>query len=131
MTNQHGDFLWYELITPDPDGAQTFYAPMLGWTVRRTSMPDLDYRLAATAGGDVAGIVQTPANEAGDAAMPPAWFGYIGVDDVDKMARSFTDGGGAVHMPPWNVPGVGRMAFLADPQGAHFGLVGPRSSVKP
>lgn len=114
MANHHGDFIWYELTTPDVDAAQAFYAPLLGWTIRDAGMPDMDYRLAATAESDVAGLMATPAG----ADMPPAWFGYVGVDDVDAMARSFVDGGGAMHMEPWDVPGVGRMAFLADPQGA-------------
>ena len=116
MTNHHGDFIWYELITPDPDGAQAFYGPLLGWTVKSAEMPDMDYRLAGTAEGDVAGIMKTPDGP----PMPPAWLGYVGVDDVDKMATSVTDGGGAVHMPPADIPGVGRMAFVADPQGAMF-----------
>lgn len=114
MTNHHGDFVWYELVTPDPDGAQAFYGPLLGWTIKSAEMPNMDYRLAGTAEGDVAGIMKTPA----DAPMPPAWLGYVGVDDVDKIAASVTDGGGAVHMAPWDVPNVGRMAFVADPQGA-------------
>lgn len=116
MTNHHGDFIWYELVTPDPDGAQGFYGPLLGWTVRSADMPDMDYRLAATADADVAGIMKTPAG----APMPPAWVGYVGVDDVDKMAGSIVDGGGAVHMPASDIPGVGRMAFVADPQGSMF-----------
>jgi uncharacterized protein len=116
VTNHHGDFIWYELITPDPDAAQAFYAPMLGWTVRSAEMPGMDYRLAATGEGDIAGIMQTPDG----APMPPAWLGYVGVDDVDKMVASITDGGGSVHMPANDVPGVGRMAFVADPQGALF-----------
>jgi len=114
MANHHGDFLWYELITPDADAAQAFYCPLLGWTVRDAGMPDMDYRLAATTESDVAGIMETPDG----APMPPAWLGYVGVDDVDAMAASFADGGGAIHMPAWDVPGVGRMAFVADPQGA-------------
>ncbi len=116
MSNHHGDFIWYELVTPDPDGAQAFYGPLLGWTVKSADMPDMDYRLAATAESDVAGIMKTPAG----APMPPAWIGYVGVDDVDKMAASVTDGGGTVHMPANDIPGVGRMAFVADPQGAMF-----------
>ena len=112
----HGDFVWYELITPDPDAAARFYEPLLGWTVRTMEGSNQDYRLAATGEADVAGIMPTPAG----AAMPPAWLGYIGVDDVDAMAKSVADGGGAVHMQPWDIEGVGRMAFVADPQGAMF-----------
>jgi predicted enzyme related to lactoylglutathione lyase len=114
MANLHGDFIWYELITPDADSAQAFYAPLLGWAVRSAGMPDMDYRLAATADGDVAGLMRMPDGM----AMPPAWLGYVGVDDVDAMADAFRQGGGAVHQPPWDIPGVGRMALVADPQGA-------------
>ena len=116
MTNHHGDFIWYELITPDPDGAQAFYGPLLGWSFKAMDMPDMDYRIAATVEADVAGVMKTSS----DAPMPPAWLGYVGVDDVDKMAASITDGGGAVHQAPWDIPGVGRMAVVADPQGAPF-----------
>ncbi len=116
MTNHHGDFIWYELVTPDPDGAQAFYAPMLGWTVKSAGLPDSDYRLAASFESEVAGIMKTPAG----APMPPAWLGYVGVNDVDTMAASIIDGGGAVHKAANDIPGVGRMAFVADPQGAVF-----------
>ncbi|WP_197417805.1 hypothetical protein [Sphingomonas sp. CCH21-G11] len=51
MANLHGDFIWYELITPDADSAQAFYAPLLGWAVRSAGMPDMDYRLGAMSPG--------------------------------------------------------------------------------
>lgn len=116
MANHPGDFIWYELITPDPDGAAAFYGPLLGWTVRSAGMQDVDYRLAATAESDVAGVMKTPDG----ASMPPLWLGYIAVDDVDEMVGSIRDAGGAVHMEPWDIPGVGRVSFVADPQGAMF-----------
>lgn len=116
MANHHGDFIWYELITPDPDGAQAFYRPLTGWSFADSAQPGMDYRIAATGEGAVAGLMKTPEG----APMPPAWLGYVGVDDVDKMAASITDGGGAVHMGPMDIPGVGRFAFVADPQGAMF-----------
>ena len=118
MANHHGDFIWYELITPDPDAAQAFYGPLLGWSFKAMGAPDMDYRLAGTAESHVAGIMKMPTDAEGE--MPPAWIGYVGVDDVDAMAASITSGGGAVHMEPWDVPGVGRMAFVSDAQGAMF-----------
>ena len=45
---------------------------------------------------------------------------HVGVDDVDKMVASITDGGGAMHVEPQDIPGVGRFAMVADPQGASF-----------
>ena len=115
MTNHHGDFIWYELITPDPDAAQAFYAPMLGWTVRPAGMPDMDYRLAATAEGRRRGDHEDVPADAGDAA---------GLARLCRRRRRRAtwrsrseDGGGSVFMEPTDIPGVGRFAFCADPQG--------------
>lgn len=118
MTNQHqhGDFIWYELITSDVDAAQAFYEAVLGWSFADSGMPDMDYRLFSAGEGPVGGAMKAPEG----APMPPAWLGYVGVDDVDKMAESVAHGGGAVHMEPQDIPGVGRFAFVADPQGAAF-----------
>ena len=118
MTNHHGDFIWYELITPDPDGAEGFYGPMLGWSFEKSNQPGMDYRMFSTAETQVGGLMKTPE----DTPMPPAWLGYVGVDDVDTMAESMKSGGGAVLMGPADIPDVGRFAFVADPQGATFGL---------
>jgi predicted enzyme related to lactoylglutathione lyase len=45
---------------------------------------------------------------------------YIGVDDVDACVEAITSSGGAVLLPAFDIPGVGRMAMVADPQGAAF-----------
>ena len=116
MTNQHGDFIWYELITPDPDAAERFYGPMLGWTFKKSDQAGIDYRLFSTDEAQVGGLMKTP----GGAPMPPAWLGYVGVDNVDKMVASIRDVGGSVHYGPDDIPNVGRFAFVADPQGASF-----------
>ncbi len=63
--------------------------------------------------------MRTPAG----APMPPVWLAYIAVDDVDAEARKVESGGGAIQMPPQDIPGVGRFAFVADPQGALFYLM--------
>ena len=119
MASAHGDHIWYELLTSDPDGAQAFYGPMLGWSFRDAGMPDADYRLFATAEADVGGLMRA------DAGLPSAWLGYVGVDDVDTMVESVVAGGGAAHMPPTDIPGVGRFALVADPAGAPFYIMTP------
>jgi uncharacterized protein len=114
----HGDFIWYELLTADADAAQAFYGPMLGWTA--AEHPNgMDYRIFSTPEAEVAGVMGLTPEMTADGAMP-GWLGYVSVDDVDKMAESVRDGGGAVHMPPQDIPGVGRFALVADPQGAVF-----------
>ena len=45
MANPHGSFIWYELMTPDPDAAKRFYTKVVGWTIARQPMPG-DMRLS-------------------------------------------------------------------------------------
>lgn len=116
MPSKHGDFIWYELITSDPDAAERFYKPLIGWTAAPSGQPGMDYRLLSSAEGQVAGLMKTPEG----AEMPPVWLAYVAVDDVDAAAKAIQAAGGAVHMGPQDIPDVGRFAFVADPQGAMF-----------
>lgn len=119
MANRHGDFIWYELMTTDAGAAQEFYGQLLGWSFADSGQPDMDYRLAGKNGLDIAGLMQlSPEMTAGGAR--PAWLGYIGVDDVDASVAAAEKAGGLVMMPATDIPGVGRMAMVTDPQGAPF-----------
>ncbi len=124
MTNQHGDFIWYELMTTDADDARDFYSAVVGWDIEAQASGDMDYRMISASDGPVAGLMPiTPEMTAGGAR--PCWAGYINVDDVDATADKVTAAGGAIHMPPWDIPGIGRMAFVADPQGVLFYIMKP------
>ncbi len=116
MPNKHGDFIWYELMTSDPDGAAAFYGPLLGWTFSSANQPDMDYRQFSHGSDMIGGCMKLP----GGAPMPPMWLGYIRVDDVDKSTAQIRAAGGQVHMVPQDIPGVGRFALVADPQGVPF-----------
>lgn len=124
MSNQHGDFIWYELLTDNADAAAAFYSAVIGWTTQSAGMPDMDYRFFSSGDGSdtrdgVAGFMAiTP--EMAEHGARPAWVGYIGVDDVDASVAALITAGGAVLMPAMDLDGVGRMAMVADPQGAPF-----------
>ena len=51
---------------------------------------------------------------------PPNWSGYIAVDDVDATVEKAKGLGATIHMPPTDIPEVGRFAVVGDPQGAVF-----------
>ena len=74
--------------------------------------------------GNVAGLLPLTAEMTAGGARP-AWIGYILVDDVEKMVESVEHGSGKVHMPAMTMGGVGRMAMVADPQGAPFYIMKP------
>jgi predicted enzyme related to lactoylglutathione lyase len=59
---------------------------------------------------------------------PPAWNFYFGVEDIDGAAKAVSANGGAIHYGPAEVPGGVFIIVAGDPQGALFGLVGPRRS---
>ena len=118
MTNPHGSFIWYELLTTDAEAASGFYADVIGWEARDAGMAGIDYRLFSAGGEDVAGHMTIP--KGAPAEMRPAWLGYIGVDDVDAAVSGIAADDGRVHMPAMDMPGVGRMAMVADPQGVPF-----------
>jgi predicted enzyme related to lactoylglutathione lyase len=54
------------------------------------------------------------------------WTYYIGIDDIDRATKAVTDGGGTILHGPMEIPGGEYSLNALDPQGAAFGLVGPR-----
>jgi uncharacterized protein len=122
MVNSHGRFVWYELMTTDMESAKAFYANVVGWRARAASTPGPAYSLFATGDSPVAGVMNLP-GEARGTGVPPHWIGYVGVDDVDAAVDRSRQLGGAVRVPPADVPGVSRFSVIADPQMATLALV--------
>jgi uncharacterized protein len=118
MANQHGEFIWYELMTGDPDAAQAFYGEVVGWKIGEQSSDD-DYRHIA-AGDDFIGGLLPLTDEMREHGARPVWLGYIAVNDVDTTVSELEELGGRVLMPARDLPDVGRIAMVADPQGVPF-----------
>jgi len=55
--------------------------------------------------------------------VPSHWATYIAVTNADETAEKITANGGSVRVPPFDAPGVGRMAMVADPSGADFAII--------
>ena len=126
--NAHGSPIWYELMTPDPAGVTAFYRATLGWEIQAEGMQNpsgSEYRMIGRGDGGHAGgvLTITPGMSAGGAR--PGWLTYFNVDDVDAATAKAQELGATVHMPPMTMEGVGRIAMLADPQGAPFYLMTP------
>jgi uncharacterized protein len=121
MRNPHGTPIWYELLTKDPLAARRFYESVVGWQIEEQPAPTtvMDYRMVNAAGGPVAGVFRLT-DEMCQQGAAPCWLMYIGVDDVDACAAAVVAAGGSVQLPAFDIEGVGRMALLADPQGAAF-----------
>lgn len=114
----HGQFVWYELTTPDTAAARKFYPAISGWGTQEF---DKDYTMWTTRGVPFAGIFRL-GPEQRQQGIPPNWMPYVDVDNVDETARKATSLGGKTVHGPQDIPNTGRFAVLQDPQGATFGI---------
>src|SRR5262249_21478613 len=121
MAKWHGRFVWYELATTDMEAAKAFYADVVGWGTQDASMAGTAYTLLTAEGAPVSGLMGLP-EEATKSGFRPSWLGYVGVDDVDATAQRIKELGGAVHVPPTDIPNVSRFSVAVDPQMATFAL---------
>lgn len=108
-----GKFSWFQLQTPDVDGAVAFYTALFGWNTEVNMMGAGPYTMLKI--GDVGfGGAIPPMGE-----VPAHWAGYLTVSDADQTAARIASNGGTVMGAPMDIPEVGRMVVFQDPQGAH------------
>lgn len=114
-----GDFSWFELYTPNPDGAWNFYRSMFGW--EKTSAMDMGemgvYQMFGRGGGIPNGGIMKP-----PPGTPAAWMPYALVQDAKAAAAAATANGAKIVNGPMEVPGGDWIAQGIDPQGAMFAV---------
>ena len=116
----HGAFSWSELTTTDPKAAGAFYGALFGWTTKDMGAEMGGYQVVSVGDTQVAGIMSMPPDAP---PMPPAWGCYVTVSDVDATVARCSQLGGKTLVPPMDVPTVGRMAVIQDPQGATLSVM--------
>lgn len=122
MTDTHGRFSWYELLTTDMEGARTFYADVVGWGTQDASTPGNAYTFFRIGQAPVGGMMYLP-DEVKRRGGSQCWIGYVAVDDVDASVARLRQLGGSVYLPPTDVPGVSRVAVVTDAQRTTIALV--------
>jgi predicted enzyme related to lactoylglutathione lyase len=110
---------WTELATRDPQRAREFYTGLFGWKTKPHVNMDT-YTEFGVSHRSIGGILQMDDKWVG---MPSHWAIYFMVGDVDATAKKVKELGGKVMVPAFDVPNVGRMSLLSDPQGAAFYVV--------
>jgi predicted enzyme related to lactoylglutathione lyase len=116
--NGRGKFVWYELMTTDPEAAKEFYTDVVGWgTQPFEHAQGMDYTMWMKGESAVGGLMEMP-EEVRKSGAPPHWIGYVAVPDVDATAARAKELGGTVYHGPQDIPEVGRFAVIGDPQGA-------------
>jgi hypothetical protein len=120
MASIRGRFVWEELMTTDLASAGSFYTKVGGVKTKKAPF-DPSYTMFVGSNGNMGGLMLLP-GEAKQQGTPPMWISYIGVLNTDETARMLTTLGGKVHKQPWTIADGGRIAIVADPQGAVFAL---------
>jgi len=115
-----GKFGWNELVTTNVAAAKKFYNQLLGWKTQPFGK-GVEYTLFKKGRDTVGGLMKCP--QPGNSAQ---WIPYVFVEDVDATAKKTTRLRGKVVVEPFDVPDVGRIAVLVDPQGAAFGIIKPK-----
>jgi hypothetical protein len=108
-----------ELSTPDVDKSGRFYSGLFGWAERPGESAALPYKTFWLGEQIVAGMLQ------GNGTSPASaqWTLYFTVSDASRTVEKATYLGALTVLPLREVPGVGRLAVLADPGGAVFAVI--------
>ncbi|HEX4900576.1 MAG TPA: VOC family protein [Pyrinomonadaceae bacterium] len=120
VVNTPNSLCWNELATKDAARAGEFYSGVFGWEKNVQQMGPMTYTSFMN-GDRPAGGMYEPGPEMGE--VPPHWMIYFAVADTDATLARATELGGKSCVPPMDVPGVGRMAIMTDPQGAAFAFI--------
>ena len=119
VTGDAGAFCWADLNTPDPERAKTFYEGLFGWELKAGQGKESGYLHIVNGENYIGGVPPADQNGAG---TPPHWLIYFAVADVDATSQRAKDMNARILLPPMDFEGVGRVAILADAQGAVFAL---------
>jgi predicted enzyme related to lactoylglutathione lyase len=120
VAGEPSSICWNELATTDTARAGAFYTGLLGWAADAQPMGGTEYTLFSAEGAPRGGMMAIAAS---GCPVPPHWLVYFAVTDCEGTTTLAQSLGGAVRLPPTDVPGVGRFAVLADPQGAVFAAI--------
>lgn len=111
----NGKVVWHDLVTPDLEGAKSFYGGLFGWTFDDASE---DYTLVRNDGRLIGGMARLKSSD-----YSSYWVPLVSVRDVDRAVDATTSAGGERLVKSFDVPGRGRVGVLKDPRGAAFGVV--------
>jgi predicted enzyme related to lactoylglutathione lyase len=111
---------WIDTSQPDPASSLPFYEGLFGWEFEDVMPEGSDgrYFMGRIRGRDAAAVGSIPP----EAPQMALWNTYVAVADADAAAATATEAGGTLLMPPFDVMDAGRMAVIADPEGAVFNV---------
>lgn len=120
-----GRLLWHELLTTDLAAAEAFYSSIVGWTITPHDGVPMRYPMWTRPDGVPVGGAMALTDDLKAHGVPPHWMVYVGTPDIEETSAHIERLGGSALMPVEDVPTVGRVRVMRDPQGAGIGLYQP------
>jgi predicted enzyme related to lactoylglutathione lyase len=125
----------FEIHASDPAAVRAFYETLLGWRFQQWG--DNPYWIVITGDGDP--MAGPPHSSPGiDGGLLPrrgaapglgqpvnAFVVTVEVPDCDAKVEQAIAAGGSVALPAEDMPGIGRLAYVHDPDGNLIGLLQP------
>jgi predicted enzyme related to lactoylglutathione lyase len=125
LTPPTGAPCWFELSSTDASASLAFHQALFGWGHLHNDMGEMgSYTFLRNANGTIGALCGMPPGSDG---RPSSWGVYFGVADLDAGVARARELGGQLLFGPFEVPGHGRGAVIADPTGAVFSLWQPAS----
>ena len=122
-TKPLGRFCWYDLMTPDPDGATAFYARVAGWGTSPFEAGGQPYTMWMNGATPLGGVMHLPEDAAAD-GTPPHWLPYVSTPNQQRTADRAAELGGEI-LAEIDIATVGSVGILSDPQGGVFAAFEP------
>jgi predicted enzyme related to lactoylglutathione lyase len=131
MSQTHGKFVWYDVMTSDTKTAESFYRSVIGWDAKDSGMTDRSYTILSMGPTMVGGLMPIP-EDAARAGVRPASMGYVGraapsIAALKIFRASAVSPSQAIRMGrTMQVPGGSWIVQCRDPQGVMFAMMGPK-----
>jgi predicted enzyme related to lactoylglutathione lyase len=118
----------FEIYTDDPEAVRPFYQMVFGWKFKKFEGGPIEYWLVTTGDDKESGIN-------GGLARPregqsPGTLNTIAVASLEQSMKKLEEHGGKICVPKMEIPGVGWLAYAADPAGNVFGIIEPDTKAK-
>ena len=128
----------FEIHASEPQTLIDFYSELFGW--RFSQFGEIPYWTIETGEGSIGNVAGTAGHGINGGLLPrqgpkpevgATVVGcniVVGVDDVDGLMRRGLELGGMEALPAQDMPGIGRVGYLLDPDNNVFGLISPTMS---
>ena len=110
----------FEIPARDVNKLKSFYEKLFGWKIVKSPGDFMEYWVIQTVPTDDKGMLKRPGINGGmykkqsESNIP---VNYVGVEDVDKALMEVVQLGGKVIVGKQEVPGIGYVAQIRDPEG--------------